>query len=350
MNETEPAVAIHQHPIRTRTARPRQTSATATAPNLRPVDQAPSSSRRQPSHQITPPDVITTARSVPVREVGEVNILTAAAQPGCDPCDICCEAMPAHVIGDLTPPENAWLVSHTATCTGCASVLHRYEKVDAMLDRLQSFLDPASVPPPFHFPKSSTSKISTISSRSRVSARAARRTAHFGMIDSPVGPLRIAVSDVGVAEISYSSHESEDVFRKRVLARGFDLVPADASASDIGPVKQQLAEYFGGQRNRFDLPIDFGGISPFARSVLSATLDVSYGDVATYGDIAAKIGNPGASRAVGNALGRNPIPVIVPCHRILPSDHSLGKYTGGIAIKERLLAIEGVRPRDLGMA
>jgi len=169
------------------------------------------------------------------------------------------------------------------------------------------------------------------------------------MIDSPVGPLRIAVSDVGVAEVSFTGSESEEAFRRRVLARGFDLVPAGALATGIEPVTAQLAEYFGGQRNRFDLPIDFGGITPFTRSVLDATATVPFGELATYGDIAARIGSPGASRAVGNALGRNPIPVIVPCHRIVRSDSSIGGYTGGIAIKERLLAIEGVRPRDLGM-
>lgn len=336
MNETEPAVAMHRHPIRT--ARTGQAARVT----------RPAASSRQP-HQITPPDVPTTARSVPVNEVSGAGILAAARQPGADPCDVACDAMPAHVIGDLTPPEDSWLLTHTASCGHCATVLHRYEKVDDMLDRLHSFLDPAPVPPPFHFPKTMTTKLATTSSRSRVSARAARRTAHFGTIDSPVGPLRIAVSDVGVAEISYAVSETDEVFRKRVLARGFDLVPAEPVAGDIGPVTAQLSQYFGGQRSRFDLPVDFGGLTPFARAVLSATLEVPFGEVATYGDIAARIGNPGASRAVGNALGRNPIPVIVPCHRIVPSDMTLGKYTGGIAIKERLLAIEGVRPRDLGM-
>jgi len=340
MNETEPAVAIHQHPIRA--TRPRPTVVATKGP-LSNAGALPAP-RRQPPHQITQPDVLTTARSVPV-EIE--NLAVAAEQPGCDPCGLACDAMPAHVIGDLTPPDNAWLLTHTDDCSSCASVLHRYEKVDAMLDRLQGFFDPAPMPPPFQFPKSAKSP--TTSTRSRVSARAARRPAHFGMVDSPVGPLRVAVSDIGVAEISFSGSESDDAFRKRVRARGFDLVPVDASGTGMEPVTRQLAEYFGGRRNQFDLPIDFGGITPFTRSVLAATSDVAFGELATYGDIAARIGSPGASRAVGNALGRNPIPVIVPCHRIVRSDSSIGGYTGGIAIKERLLALEGVRPRDLGM-
>ncbi len=340
MNEIDPAVAMHQHT--TRAPRMRSVRNASLSPSTPPLgDKSLSHSWRQPTHQIDAPDVNTTARSVPV------NIVAAAEQPDANACDICCDAMPAHVIGDLTPPENAWLVTHTDTCGHCASVLHRYEKVDAMLDRLQGFLDPIPAPPPFIIP--TATKLPTTSTRSRVAARAVRRTAHFGMMESPVGPLRIAVSDVGVAEISYTTSESEDEFRKRVLARGFDLVPADTTTGDIAPVTQQLNEYFGGQRKRFDLPIDFGGLTPFTRSVLDATANVGFGELKTYGDIAAQIGSPGASRAVGNALGRNPIPVIVPCHRIVMSDMTIGGYTGGIAIKERLLSIEGVRPRDLGL-
>ena len=187
MNEIDPAVAMHQHTTRaprmrsTRSGRPER-NASLPPPLLTVIDKSVSHSRRQPTHQIDAPDVHTTARSVPV------DIVAAAEQPGADPCDICCEAMPAHVIGDLTPPENAWLVTHTDTCNHCASVLHRYEKVDAMLDRLQGCLDSLPAPPPFIIPKAT--KFPTTSTRSRVSARAARRTAHFGMMESPVGPLR----------------------------------------------------------------------------------------------------------------------------------------------------------------
>ncbi|MEA2584044.1 MAG: methylated-DNA-[protein]-cysteine S-methyltransferase, partial [Thermomicrobiales bacterium] len=84
------------------------------------------------------------------------------------------------------------------------------------------------------------------------------------------------------------------------------------------------------------------GVSPFTRSVLTATAEVPYGRLSTYRDIAQQVGRPSATRAVGNALGRNPIPVIVPCHRIVRSDASLGGYTGGLEIKERLLSLEGV--------
>ena len=172
------------------------------------------------------------------------------------------------------------------------------------------------------------------------------------MIESPVGPLRVAVSDAGVCEIGFAVNESEADFRTRLVERGF--APAACLEDDLGPegvarVTRQLDEYFGGKRDRFDIPLDFSGVSPFTRSVLTATAAVPFGRLATYREIAARIGSPSACRAVGNALGRNPIPVIVPCHRIVRSDASLGGYTGGLGIKERLLEIEGVMPQGLGL-
>src|SRR5699024_9037946 len=109
----------------------------------------------------------------------------------------------------------------------------------------------------------------------------------------------------------------------------------------IEPVREQLREYFRRERTEFRLPVDLHGITPFTRSVLEATCDVAFGHLSTYQGIAAAIGRPRASRAVGNALGRNPVPVIVPCHRVVRSDGSMGWYTGGADIKERLLLIEG---------
>ncbi len=110
----------------------------------------------------------------------------------------------------------------------------------------------------------------------------------------------------------------------------------------VSNAARQLHEYFGGHRERFDLPLDFTGVSPFTRTVLEATTEVPFGRLDTYRGIASRVGKPSATRAVGNALGRNPIPVVVPCHRIVRSDASLGGYTGGLQIKQRLLALEGV--------
>jgi methylated-DNA-[protein]-cysteine S-methyltransferase len=163
--------------------------------------------------------------------------------------------------------------------------------------------------------------------------------ASYAQIASPLGPLFVAATDVGVCEVGFGCNQSESVFQRQLKERGFRPV-ADANA--IANVARQLREYFGGMRDHFEVPLDFSGVSPFTQSVLTATTHVPFGHLSTYRDIAQQVGRPAATRAVGNALGRNPIPVIVPCHRIVRSDHSLGGYTGGLEIKEQLLSLEGV--------
>jgi O-6-methylguanine DNA methyltransferase len=152
----------------------------------------------------------------------------------------------------------------------------------------------------------------------------------------------VAVTDEGVCEIGFGVYETQDEYRRRLEARGFAPV-ADADA--VAPLAAQLEEYFLGRRRRFDLPLDFTGVTPFTRSVLEATAAVPFGHLSTYRQIADRIGRPRATRAVGNALGRNPIPVVVPCHRVVRSDATLGGYTGGLGIKQHLLSLEGVVPK-----
>jgi methylated-DNA-[protein]-cysteine S-methyltransferase len=249
-----------------------------------------------------------------------VDLEGAAKRPGSDSCDVACEAMPGFVIGDLNQRDTGWLLDHTRTCTYCRDVLGCYERLDDMLDRLNRFVtDDHPTPPPVIFPSV--------------------RRAGYGRIDSPLGPLFIAASDAGVCEIGFGIHETESVFQHHLQERGYRPV-ADWNA--IAGVARQLREYFGGERDRFEVPLDFSGVTPFTRSVLTATAQVPFGQLSTYRDIAQQVGRPSATRAVGNALGRNPIPVIVPCHRVVRSDHSLGGYTGGLEIKERLLSLEGV--------
>jgi len=102
----------------------------------------------------------------------------------------------------------------------------------------------------------------------------------------------------------------------------------------------ELDEYFAGRRRRFEVEVDLSPLTPFQRRVLTATARVAYGEVTTYRDVARKAGNEQASRAAGGALGANPIPIVVPCHRIVATDGSLGGYAGGLAAKRRLLALE----------
>jgi methylated-DNA-[protein]-cysteine S-methyltransferase len=228
--------------------------------------------------------------------------------------------MPGFVLGDLDTQDGSWLVGHTQTCGYCQNMLARYERLDVMLDQIQSLTtEHMPTPPPFIMPS--------------------LPRALYAQIESPLGPLFVAATDVGVCEVGFGCNQSESGFQHQLKERGFRPVP---DAQGLANVARQLREYFGGMRDQFEVPLDFSGVSPFTQSVLTATSRVPFGQLSTYRDIAQQVGRPAATRAVGNALGRNPIPVIVPCHRIVRSDHSLGGYTGGVEIKQRLLSLEGV--------
>lgn len=108
------------------------------------------------------------------------------------------------------------------------------------------------------------------------------------------------------------------------------------------PARTQLVEYFAGRRTEFDLALDLSGVTPFRARVYESLLDVGYGATTTYGGLARAIGSPGAARAVGGAVGANPIPVVIPCHRVLAGGGALGGFTGGLDHKRTLLRTEGI--------
>jgi methylated-DNA-[protein]-cysteine S-methyltransferase len=246
------------------------------------------------------------------------SLATEASRPGIDECDLCCEAIPGYICGDLKVIDVNWIDEHTAHCGYCQRQLTGFQRLDHLLSEFESDRCEGVAPPPFRH-------------RTREAAR-------YGTMDSPLGVLLIAVTDQGVCEIDFGRNRTMDEFRDRMTERGFDLVHNQAA---IQPVVDQLSEYFQGRRNTFDVPVDYSHLSPFARQVLQATASVPSGGIATYSEIAKQIGNPGATRAVGNALGRNPVPIILPCHRVVPADHSIGNYTGGVDIKVKLLSLEG---------
>jgi methylated-DNA-[protein]-cysteine S-methyltransferase len=125
------------------------------------------------------------------------------------------------------------------------------------------------------------------------------------------------------------------------LERQLGVKPVRSTA-ETANVVSQLRAYFAGRRRRFDVPVDLSHVTPFVRRVLTATMQVPAGNLVSYGDIARRIGQPRASRAVGQALGRNPIPIVIPCHRVIASGGRIGGYTGGLTVKRRLMRLEGV--------
>src|SRR4029450_3404541 len=161
----------------------------------------------------------------------------------------------------------------------------------------------------------------------------------YTSVDSPLGPLVVAATPKGLVRVSYSEFRGEDEVLE-YLARRVSPRVLEAPAR-LDPVRRELDEYFEGRREDFDVPIDWSYLAGFTREVLRATARIGFGEVSTYAGVAAEAGSPRAARAAGNALGSNPMPVVVPCHRVLRTGGTLGGYTGGLEKKEFLLRLEG---------
>jgi methylated-DNA-[protein]-cysteine S-methyltransferase len=160
----------------------------------------------------------------------------------------------------------------------------------------------------------------------------------YATMDSPVGRLLLAATPRGLVRLAYVDFVGEDAVLEALATRVSPRVIAAPRAVDPG--RFELDEYFAGRRRRFEIPLDWQLVRGFGQRVLEATARVPYGSVSTYKRVAGEAGNERASRAAGNALGANPLPIVVPCHRILHSTGGLGGYTGGIERKQALLALE----------
>jgi methylated-DNA-[protein]-cysteine S-methyltransferase len=166
----------------------------------------------------------------------------------------------------------------------------------------------------------------------------------YATLDSPVGPLLLAATPAGLVRIAYLDNDEQP--QNAVLADMARRVSPRVLAAPrrLDTPRRELDEYFAGRRDRFDLPLDWRLMTAFGRRVLEATAAIPYGSVSTYGDVAAHAGSPRGSRAAGNSLGANPLPIVLPCHRVVHSGGGLGGYTGGLARKRTLLAIESGQP------
>jgi methylated-DNA-[protein]-cysteine S-methyltransferase len=163
----------------------------------------------------------------------------------------------------------------------------------------------------------------------------------YGSLDSPLGRLIVAVTQRGVVRISYEGETEEHILVE--LAAG--VSPRVLRAPErTDAVRRELEAYFDRKLKSFDLRIDWSLVRGFTLGVLKATAGVPFGHVATYGEMAASAGSPRAARAAGNALHINPIPIMVPCHRIVPASGGIGKYGGGVERKKFLLELEGAVP------
>jgi methylated-DNA-[protein]-cysteine S-methyltransferase len=163
------------------------------------------------------------------------------------------------------------------------------------------------------------------------------------LIDTPVGPVLLTGDATGLTEIRFLGSEEPPA-----AVGGSN----GAGAAVVAEAARQLRAYFAGERRTFDLPLAPAG-TPFQLAVWRALADIPYGRTESYGELARRIGRPNAVRAVGAANGANPLPIVVPCHRVIGADGSLTGYGGGLPIKQALLELEGAMPaaaRELPLA
>ena len=160
----------------------------------------------------------------------------------------------------------------------------------------------------------------------------------FRTVDSPVGPLLLAATPAGLVRIAYDREDHERVLADLAARISPRVLRAPAQLDEAA---RELDEYFAGRRQAFDLPLDLRLTKGFRRVVISHLPDIGYGSTASYTALAAAAGNPRAVRATGTACATNPLPIVVPCHRVVRSDGGLGQYLGGTEVKHALLVLEG---------
>jgi methylated-DNA-[protein]-cysteine S-methyltransferase len=168
--------------------------------------------------------------------------------------------------------------------------------------------------------------------------RAGLLDAAFEIVDSPVGPLLVVATDRGVLRISFDPDPDQQLEQ---LARIAGPRVLRARHPLVDDVRRELDEYFEQRRTGFDLALDLRGAADFSVAVLGELARVPYGRTATYGELAERVGRPRAARAIGMVMNRNPIPIVLPCHRIVGANGSLVGYGGGLERKEQLLRLEG---------
>lgn len=159
----------------------------------------------------------------------------------------------------------------------------------------------------------------------------------YRTVDTPIGSLLLAATDRGLVRVAFASEGHDQVLQALAAGVSPRILSAPARLDDVA---RELDEYFAGRRQVFDLPLDFRLATGFRRAVLGRLPGIGYGTTASYAAVAAAAGSPKAVRAAGTACATNPLPVVVPCHRVIRSDGSLGRYRGGQDVKQALITLE----------
>jgi methylated-DNA-[protein]-cysteine S-methyltransferase len=165
--------------------------------------------------------------------------------------------------------------------------------------------------------------------------------AYCAWVASPFGPVFLARTEKGVCRVSFRKSEDELLWELESRALLPEMAPRKLERE-----RRELSEYFEGKRQRFELPIDLRWGTTFQKRVLQAASRVPFGESCCYGDVAKRVGRPRAQRAVGTALGKNPVAIVIPCHRVVLSGGGIGGYTGGLDVKRTLMKIEGIELQE----
>ncbi len=184
-----------------------------------------------------------------------------------------------------------------------------------------------------------------------------REPAVVAVLATPVGPLHAAATNEGIVGLELRTTDeaftaSVGARTRRGLVTAGDPAASPGARGHLAALEREIGEHVAGTRDAFDLPIVLEGVSDWDRRVLEGVRTIPRGATASYGEVARRIGSPGAARAVGGAVGRNPIGLLIPCHRVIGGDGTLGGYGGSwfgsreelLGLKERLLELEGVVP------
>jgi methylated-DNA-[protein]-cysteine S-methyltransferase len=242
-------------------------------------------------------------------------------------CDQFVRRLEELVIGDLRETIVTAMRRHADGCGDCGLDWNRVQTLRGVLTRVAD-----------DEPDAEAVRRARVQLRSAYD-RAGHPAVRFGRFQTPVGVLFVGVTDQGVCDVTFGQ-PSEQRYRARLLKRSPEVWRDDAG---LATVSEELQAYFGGALTRFSLSVDLRQVTPFTARVLRETRKIRFGQVTSYGALAARIGSPGASRAVGGALGRNPVPIIIPCHRVIAQGGRLGGFTGGLLTKRTLLGLEGFR-------
>lgn len=172
---------------------------------------------------------------------------------------------------------------------------------------------------------------------------------HYDFLSkSIVGEVLVAATDKGLCAVIFGKRTRRSAVKKLIRMFPHDAVERRPSLMKV--YRQELRDYFDGKRTKFTLPIDLSGVhGPFQKKVLQRLARLPFGHLISYGELAVRSGSPNAARAVGSAMAANPLPVVIPCHRVVEAGGRLGGYSGGLSNKKKLLTHEGVLPRRLNL-